>query len=163
MTGTAPYANGDTGEVGRAALVGVWVAGTVAATSVGWAAVGLVTDEIGPQAPLPLPQVAIEGPADVDGAPRASEPAAEAADPARTGAPDPARTETFDLAGGTVAVGYRREQARLLRATPRTGFVVEINDPGPGKVDVRFRSDDHDSRLVVEYADGAPQVRRDEG
>jgi hypothetical protein len=65
------------------------------------------------------------------------------------------------LVGGTVTVRFTAA-AVLVQASPRSGFVMDIRDPGPGKVDVRFRSDDHESRLVVEWRDGRPVPRIDE-
>lgn len=72
------------------------------------------------------------------------------------------RTEGYELTGGVVTVRYRSGTTRLVQATPNSGFIMEVHDRGPGKVDVRFRSDDHESRLVAEWRDGSPDVDREE-
>jgi hypothetical protein len=77
--------------------------------------------------------------------------------------PDPeARTQVHKLTGGIVTVRYSGQNTNLVSATPNSGFVVEINDSGPDKVDVRFRSDHHESRLVTRMHDGQPDTDRDE-
>ena len=77
--------------------------------------------------------------------------------------PEPrAITEGYRLTGGTVTVRYRNGDAELVQASPSSGFVMEINDPGPGKVDVRFRSEDHESRLVAQWRNGGPRPEREE-
>ena len=72
------------------------------------------------------------------------------------------RTEGYELVGGTVTVTYRNGATNLVQATPNSGFVVELNDSGPDKVDVRFRSDNHESRLVTRWDDGAPDPDKEE-
>jgi len=39
-------------------------------------------------------------------------------------------------------------------AAPAMGFTLEIEDNGPDRVKVRFRSDDHDSRLEARWRGG---------
>lgn len=77
--------------------------------------------------------------------------------------PQPAAvTEAYELVGGAVTVRYRDGSTTLISATPNSGFDVDVNDGGPEKVDVRFRSDEHESRLVTRWRAGAPDPRREE-
>ena len=143
----------------RWVLVSAWVAATAVATLVAWAAVSRVAEQVAAPIALPLPDTLVaplDSPAapDAAGAPDPTPPADD---------PDPGPvTEGYRLTGGTVTVRYRSGEAELVQASPNSGFVMEINDPGPGKVDVRFRSEDHESRLVALWRDGDPQPEREE-
>ena len=74
----------------------------------------------------------------------------------------PVTTEAYNLTGGVVTVRYRGSAVTLVSATPNSGFGVDINDAGPGKVDVRFRAEEHESRLVTRVRDGVPDPQREE-
>ncbi|MGH9043073.1 MAG: hypothetical protein ACRDZ3_22905 [Acidimicrobiia bacterium] len=67
----------------------------------------------------------------------------------------PPEDRTYQLVGGTVGVRFENGGARLLWATPKPGFSVESSSGGDD-VDVRFRSDDHESRLKA-FWDNGPQ------
>ena len=144
-------------------LFGAWALVTLSATLVAWAAVRQVTDEVSPAQTLPFPSaVAL---ADEETGPRAPVAEQEQEDAAAAGEPAPeapAVTEAYNLTGGVVTVRYRGETTTLVSATPNSGFGVEVNDGGPGKVDVRFRSDRHESRLVTRWRSGAPDPQREE-
>lgn len=71
-------------------------------------------------------------------------------------------TEAYDLVGGVVTVRYSGTSTTLVEASPESGFVAEVNEGGPDKVDVRFRSDEHESRLVTRIRDGEPDPEREE-
>ena len=144
----------------RGLLVGAWALATLVATLVAWAAVRQVTNQVSPTSLLPVP-------AAVDVADLASEQPAgdqQAEEPEESEGPGtaPAVTEAYDLAGGVVTVRYRNGTARVVTATPNSGFDVDVNDGGPEKVDVRFRSDAHESRLVTRWRNGSPDPERDE-
>ena len=68
--------------------------------------------------------------------------------------------KTYQLVGGSVGIRFENGAARLLWATPNSGFSVETSNDG-GTVDVRFRSDDHESRLRA-YWDNGPQQEIEE-
>lgn len=151
----------------RGVLIGVWVLCTAAATLIAWAAVSQVAHEVSPQAVAPLPTTAAIADASAIATPsedrqvvrqQPARPATEVADdqtqPEKS-APQTA-TEAYDLIGGIVTVRYSGTSTDLVQASPESGFVAEVNDQGPGKVDVRFRSDDHESRLVTRLRNGAP-------
>ena len=87
------------------------------------------------------------------------------AEPQPDDEPEPqaaARTVGYELTGGSVTVRYRGTRTELVQATPKSGFVVDVHDSGPQKVEVRFRSDNHESRIVARVEDGEPDVDRDE-
>jgi hypothetical protein len=63
---------------------------------------------------------------------------------------------TYQLVGGSVGVRFENGAAHLLWATPKTGFSVESSGPG-SQVDVRFRSDSHQSRLRAFWENGPQQ------
>ena len=62
--------------------------------------------------------------------------------------------------GGTVGVRFENGGARLLWATPKAGFRVDSSGSSD-QVDVRFRSDDHESRLKA-FWDNGPQAQVEE-
>jgi hypothetical protein len=151
-------------------LIGAWLGATALATLVAWGAVRQVTAEVSPTAVLPVPSaVAIADDVSEQGNP-ANPPAAggqangQPRDPEAGNDPqaEPATTEAYELAGGVVTVRYVDGTARLVSAAPTSGFDVDVNDGGPDKVDVRFRSDAHESRLVARWRGGAPDAQRDE-
>jgi hypothetical protein len=79
--------------------------------------------------------------------------------PTPTGA---AEDRTYDLIGGSVGVRFENGTARLLWATPAPGFRAERHDgDGEGDVDVRFRSDTHESRLRA-FWDNGPRAEVEE-
>ena len=94
----------------------------------------------------------------------ATSPAATAAPPTTTPAPlATATTATIDSVGGQVAVRYDSGGVELLWASPEPGFTADVGTAGPDQVDVRFRSDGHESRVRAYFRDGVPdrEVRED--
>ena len=53
------------------------------------------------------------------------------------------------------------ETVSLLWASPSDGFTMDLQDTGPDKVEVRFESDDAESRVFA-WWDGAPRQRVEE-
>ena len=53
------------------------------------------------------------------------------------------------------------ETVSLLWATRHDGFTMNLQDTGPDKVEVRFESDDAESRVIA-WWDGAPRQRVEE-
>ena len=47
-------------------------------------------------------------------------------------------------------------------AAPAVGFTMEIEDDGPDKVEVRFRSDEHESRFKADWEGGEFRIDIDE-
>lgn len=65
----------------------------------------------------------------------------------------PPEDRTYRLIGGTVGVRFADGGAHLLWATPQPGFRVETHHTSP-EVDVRFESEDHESRLEAVWDNG---------
>lgn len=76
----------------------------------------------------------------------------------------PATTTVIPSTGGQVAVRYEAGRVELLWAQPQAGFQADVDDDGPGQVDVRFETDTHESRVRAFFRDGAPaqEVREQE-
>lgn len=151
----------------RGLLVTTWAGATAVATFVAWAAVDQVTDEVAPSAAVPLPAaVAAAQPAQAPVTPgpgdRGTEQPKPQPDPTADPQPQAAGTVGYDLVGGAVTVRYRGATTELVQATPRSGFVVDVREGGPDKVEVRFSSDRHESRLLARVSDGRPDADRDE-
>lgn len=83
--------------------------------------------------------------------------------PATTAPAVSATTATIDSVGGQVAVRYDAGRVELVWARPKAGFEAEVHDAGPDSVEVRFRSDDHESRIRAFFSGGVPdrEVRED--
>jgi hypothetical protein len=75
-------------------------------------------------------------------------------------APGAAEDRTYNLTGGSAAVRFEGGQARLLWATPRPGFQLDSSGDSED-VDIRFRSDSHESRLRA-YWDNGPHAEIEE-
>src|SRR5947199_130622 len=70
----------------------------------------------------------------------------------------PPAARTFGLVGGTAEVSCRGNVASLDWATPNSGFAVETGSSDSGtQVEVRFRSDAHESRLEAWCSGGQVQ------
>lgn len=70
---------------------------------------------------------------------------------------------TFTLVGGTATVSCSTGVPSLVRATPQPGYQLETGtEDGGATLDVRFRSDSHESRLDAWCAAGAVQARVEE-
>ncbi len=71
---------------------------------------------------------------------------------------------TYDLEGGTVVLAVGDGEVSLISATPRSGFRVDLEHSGPTKVEVKFESNDHTSKLTSKWDDGELQVKiKEEG
>jgi hypothetical protein len=116
----------------RGALVlgALWVAGAVAATSVGLVAVHLVGNEVGGQVAAPLDDESVQRAlSSVSVPPSASEmPEREPSHATEDG-----EAATVTTAGGVVSARCRNGAPRLLYATPADGYRSE-----PGATTVRF-------------------------
>jgi cytoskeletal protein RodZ len=130
----------------------------------------------------PTPEAAENEAAENEAAEEANEPAEEANEPAeeanepaeieneQPAAPAPTAppapptsqpttsTQTFALVGGTVTVTCSGNAITLNSATPNTGFTIDKEENEDGQVEVRFRNDDHESRLQVACQNGAVVV-----
>lgn len=154
-------------------LAATWLAGTLLATGAVYAAVSAVGDQVTDQGPAPISQADLQHALNQEGRPSASPsaPATPGASPSPA-APSPTPTgdgnhppspssrpatsnRTFALIGGTANVGCSGSQVALNWATPSPGFEVETgSSDGGAQVEVRFRSDGHESRLEASCSTG---------
>ena len=167
----------------QAVLIATWLAGTLLATGAVYAAVSAVAGEVTDQGPAPISQAGIEHA--LDQSPR-SEPSATAAATPQTPSPAPSpvvestptpvgggggthptnppptaappANRTFALVGGTANVACGGGQVALNWATPNPGFQVDTGSSNGGSViEVRFRSDTHESELQAWCSNGQIQ------
>lgn len=167
----------------RALLAATWLAGTALATLIVYEAVSAVAVEVTEQRPEPLSRAAVEralaepspslgSGSSPTGAPS---PAASASTPAPS--PPPAKppaggggvstpipsnpstnTRTFALVGGTASLTCNGGQLALNWATPNSGFWVDTgSSDGGAQIEVRFRSDTHESQLQAWCSGGVVQ------
>jgi hypothetical protein len=150
-------------------LVATWLAGTLLATGAVYAAVSAVGDAVTEQSPSPISQADIEhalnqarqaavspsapqAPATPSASPVPPTPGSSPAVGGSHPSSPPARTatanRTFALVGGTANFSCSGGQIVLNWATPNQGFVVETDSSdGGAQIEVRFRSDSHESRV----------------
>lgn len=76
------------------------------------------------------------------------------APPTTTTSPPPTEIRSYGLVGGSVTVEVGASTVRLAGASPKAGFSVEVENAGPEKVEVEFKSDDHESQFSGEFKDG---------
>jgi hypothetical protein len=111
----------------RSVFVALWLAGTVAASSLAFAAVAMVGDVAAQPAPILAPVDVGEAPGEIE------------------------------LAEGTVAVDCpEQDAATLMWAQPNGGAAVKTLASGPPRVVVEFVSDDEVTRVRVDCVDGVP-------
>jgi hypothetical protein len=72
-----------------------------------------------------------------------------------TGPPVATRSKTYQLTGGWVRIAYGPGGVRLDGAGPQGGFTMDVQDSGPDRVEVEFRSGDHRSSVEAEWKDGS--------
>lgn len=130
----------------RLALLGTWLLATAVATALAWVAVRQVISDVVP----PPAAAAIAPPVTV----------APAATAAATAVPE--TTQTVDVLGGSVTVRYGDGTTELVSHVAAPGYTADLRSSGPQRVDVRFRSEDHESRVVVDQEGGVPRVRPEE-
>ena len=64
---------------------------------------------------------------------------------------------TLTSAGGSVVASCDGATVRVHQATPAAGFELHNGIPGPGSdVEVRFRNDSSDVRMIIRCANGTP-------
>lgn len=76
-----------------------------------------------------------------------------------TGTPSPApssTTRTYTLVGGSASVRFEPGKVTVLWATPNSGYEVDVETYAPDRVEVRFRSQTHESELTA-WWDGGPR------
>ncbi len=71
-----------------------------------------------------------------------------------TTTPPSNQIRSYDLVGGSVTVEIGASAAVLAGASPKAGFNMEVEHDGPEKVEVEFKSTDHESKFSGEFKDG---------
>ena len=74
--------------------------------------------------------------------------------PTTTTGPPATEIRSYELIGGSVTVEVGPNTVHLAGASPKAGFSVEVENSGPEKVEVEFKSDDHESQFSGEFKDG---------
>lgn len=164
----------------RLLLIATWLAGTLLATAIVYEAVHIVAGQVtelriaavpqagagerieSPASPVSTPSVATSPTATTTGPPGTSPTSSPGgAQPSPTNPPTVGLggdSRTFALVGGTASVTCSGNQITLNWATPNSGYQVEASSSNGGaQVEVRFRSDTHESRLEAWCAGGTVQ------
>ena len=152
-------------------MIATWLAGTLLATGAVYAAVSAVAGQVTDQGPAPISQAGIEQALnqsqqhDTSPTPTAAQslspsPATPQTTPSSpvgggggihpTNPPPstPPADRTFALVGGTANLSCGGGQIALNWATPNPAFEVETGSSDGGSIiEVRFRSDSHESQL----------------
>ena len=107
--------------------------------------------------PSLTPPTTARPPAGTPAAPRASSGA---------GSPPPtvtsvATTRTYTLVGGSASIRFEPGKVTVQWATPNSGYEVDVETYAADRVEVRFRSEVHESELTA-WWDGGPRDQVDE-
>jgi hypothetical protein len=71
-----------------------------------------------------------------------------------TTAPNGPAVTTHRLVGGEIRISALEPDVNLVSAFPFGGFSVEVEKSGPGKVEVKFESEDHNSSFKASWEEG---------
>jgi len=165
----------------RLMMLLAWVASTVLAATVAWAAVGTVGHGPGATDDTVLSQAEVEAAlaarqaaasaAAATAAPTspADDPTSSptpAAGPTATPTPDPTRTppppteiaRTWAVAGGTVGATCRGASISHDYATPTDGWGVEVKSRGPEATEVEFESEHGETTVRAQCVAGVPEM-----
>jgi hypothetical protein len=66
------------------------------------------------------------------------------------------------LVGGTVTVQVMGNNVTLIAAVPLSGFTADIEKAGPSKVEVKFKSANHESKFKAEISGGVLDIDTEE-
>ncbi len=164
-------------------LPAVWVLGTLVSTGVAYGAVQMVSGSVvesqhepltststaaGPASPVTSTPPVSASPHTTTSPPQSPVIVPTTAPPPRSPAPPPTQqppfnTRTFALIGGTTQLTCSSDSIALNWATPNSGFWVETStENGGATIEVRFRSDSHESRLDAWCSGGTVQFRERE-
>jgi hypothetical protein len=143
-----------------------WVAATAVTAGVSWLGIRSVLSAASPPRSVSLAASDarwVAPPTAPGPTPRPSGPAAtpsarpsptDSWTPVANGRGGTAYRHTFRLAGGEVAVWCEDRSVRVLAATPKPGFVVNVTRLGEDGVQVSFTQQRRASRVLVRWWDG---------
>jgi len=60
-------------------------------------------------------------------------------------------TRTFDTAGGSVAVKVAGDEVSFVNAFPQSGWMAELEQSGPEKVEVHFKPNDSEDEREIKF------------
>jgi hypothetical protein len=75
--------------------------------------------------------------------------------PTTTTGPPATEIRSYELIGGSVTVEVGPNTVRLAGASPKAGFSMDVENSGPEKVEVEFKSESHESHFSGRFEDGA--------
>ena len=76
------------------------------------------------------------------------------APPTTTTRPPATEIRSYDLVGGSVTVEVGANTVGLAGASPKAGFSMDVENSGPEKVEVEFKSQQHESHFTGRFEDG---------
>jgi hypothetical protein len=176
----------------RTAMVALWALGTMFAAFVAWRGVAVVGDAVTGDRPDALSgddvatalaaasasTASTASTGESTSAPSTGAPSGTSATTARprtptTNLPATAPPTTapsgsirnYNLVGGTATIRFTPTSVTVVLTRPRDGFSVRVEQQSPTSVEVRFESDDHESRLEAFWSGGPRDdiEERDEG
>ena len=71
-----------------------------------------------------------------------------------TTSPPATEIRSYDLVGGSVTVEVGGDSVRLAGASPKAGYSMDVENSGPEKVEVEFKSEHHESHFSGRFEDG---------
>lgn len=74
--------------------------------------------------------------------------------PPTTTNPPATEIRSYDLVGGSVTVEVGGNTVRLAGASPKAGFSMDVENSGPEKVEVEFKSEHHESHFSGQFDNG---------
>lgn len=89
-------------------------------------------------------------------------PAASTTVPVATTVQSPNDTQTVYLIGGTVTARCTGDDVSWVSYVPNPGFEAEVENPGPGQLEIEFEGNSHKSKLRAECDSGNLDIRSDE-
>ena len=71
---------------------------------------------------------------------------------------------SYELIGGSVAVEVGNGTVGLAGASPKAGFSMDVENSGPERIEVEFKSDHHESSFSARFRDGVftPEIEESE-
>jgi hypothetical protein len=159
----------------RWGLLGAWVLVVALTTTMTWQIVSAADQRVGDPVGAPLnvgppsldttttppgtssttPVTTAPGSASTSGA---SSTSSSTPSPSTSQAPLPAETVVIPSAGGTVTVRVSQGRVTYLSAVPKTGYAVEVENPGPPEVRVEFESEESKVEIRAQWENGQLDV-----
>lgn len=154
----------DDGAVRRLVIIASWIVLGALSSGIAWAVLSTADREVGAGPASPVLTVALSSTtttpeSTTSSSTGSSTSTTSASSPPSSGqSSDDWEQSTVPSAGGTVVVEHRPGEVRLVSATPRPGFAMEIDDRGGDEVRVEFESDDDSFEVRVRWDDGALRI-----